>query len=225
MMRGFKITVLWIVAMIAAGVGLYKFNYPTYTHRYHLTIKIEIDGKVHTGSRVIEVRWIAQPKIGDSSPYISSVRGQAPIVDLGARGALVAALHSGDGFDRQISADILAIRAFGLTSGFEAYQRVTQETGRRDLAPDNRPLLIWFRDASDPKAAYPSTFGRIPDLFGAPARLVAAYVEITRDPVVVDIGRKLPWYPKWAAEQRSRPITGMPGQFQLIYSMFVGDDT
>jgi hypothetical protein len=224
MTRVSKISLLWIVALIGASIAWYKFHYPTYLHRYRLTIEIEIDGTVHTGSSVIEVRWIAQPKIGDSPPYISSVRGQGTFVDLGSRGALVAALHPDDVFQHLPAADILAMKAFGLTGGLESYKLITQRTGRRDLAPNNRPLLIWFSDVSDRKTARPSTFGHIPDLFGPTARLVAAYVEITRDSVVVDIDRKLPWYPRWAAEQRSGPITGMPGQFQLIYNMFVGDD-
>jgi len=43
------------------------------------------------------------------------------------------------------------------------------------------------------RAARKFTIESILALFGANARLVAAYVEITSDPIMIDVGRKLPW--------------------------------
>jgi hypothetical protein len=205
-------------------VVLWRWMYPTYTHRYRLTFAIETDGAVHSGSSVIEVSWVGQPKLGDAPPFLPRVRGQAPLIDLGARGVVVAALHP-DGVDGLFAnADILAIRAFEIDGRFDSYRLITEQTGRRDLSPDNMPLLIWIPDPFDPRTARPTTVDHIPDLFGPTARLSAAYVEITRDPVTIDIDRKLPWYAQMAAEQKRGVITHS-GTFQLFYNMLVGADS
>jgi hypothetical protein len=218
-----KRVLIAIVAVIASAFVLYKVAYPTYTHRYRLTIAIEVDGKVYRDSSVIEVSWIGQPKFGDAPPFISSVRGQAPFIDLGSRGALAAALHSSNFGGKFVSANILAIRAFGIDGGPDAYRRISQENGRRDLTADNLPMFILFSDVANAETA---RAGHIGYLFDSTARLVEANVEITRDPIVIDLDRKLPWYQALAARQKAgQGGLSMPGQFGLSYNMLVGADS
>ena len=69
----------------AALLGLYgvvQDVYPTYSYRYRLTIAIEVDGKVHAGSSVIEVIWRGQPDLPGAGSFTPHVRGQAVYVDL-----------------------------------------------------------------------------------------------------------------------------------------------
>lgn len=83
----------WIVlAILLSPIATYKFFYPTYTHRYRLTVNIDADGKLHSGSSVIEVQRIYQPKIAVQSRYHIEVVGVSPVVSLGSRGVVVAAL-------------------------------------------------------------------------------------------------------------------------------------
>jgi hypothetical protein len=70
MRRAIGITLLCILGLVI----LWAWRYPTYTHRYWLTIAIETDGVVHSGSSVIEVRWAGQPALGDAGNLISAVR-------------------------------------------------------------------------------------------------------------------------------------------------------
>jgi hypothetical protein len=198
--------------------------YPTFTHRYRLTFAIETDGSVHRGSGIIEVSWVGQPKFGDAPPFLPRVRGQAPLIDLGPRGVVIAALHSNGVEGRFVGADLLAIQAFQIGGEFESCRLITEQTGRRDLNTSDMPLLIWLPDPSDPRSARPTTVGHIHDLFGPTARLSAAYVEMTHDPITIDIDRKLPWYAHMAAEQKRGVITHS-GTFQLIYNMLVGADS
>ncbi len=44
-----------LVALIAAAVIWYKWNFPTTSYRYRLTVAVEVDGQIHSGSSVIEV--------------------------------------------------------------------------------------------------------------------------------------------------------------------------
>ena len=202
-----------------------KLAYPTYTHRYRLAVTIEANGQSYSGSSVIQVRWIGQPKFGDASPFLSAVAGEAVVMELPPHGALLAVLHSGSSeLDRSINADVLAIRAFNLKSGFDSYQQITSQVGRRDLSAENMPLLVWLPNIADPNSAQPITPAQIPTMLGVGARLSNAYVEMTTDPVVIDIGRKLPWFKSWADQQKRGPNITRPDQFKLVHNMLVGDE-
>ncbi len=66
-------------------VGWFWLAQPTF--RFRLAMEIEVDGKVHTGSSIIQVSYLA------GGPYErrwhTHVRGVAPIVDLGRHGTVV----------------------------------------------------------------------------------------------------------------------------------------
>jgi hypothetical protein len=49
----------------------------------------------------------------------------------------------------------------------------------------------------------------------------AAYVEITRDPIVIDIDRKLPWYKELVGRQKGHLTISYLGQLLLTYNMFI----
>jgi hypothetical protein len=228
-MRVIGIVLVCIIVLIGGGVAWVKFiAYPDYSYRYRLTLAIEIDGQVHTGSSVIEVIWNGGIPFGDVGPYYESVRGQALLIDLGRHGviatALVAPRHSERGiivWPEGVGAVWLVPRAFGVRGGNEVLPQLTQLSGRRNLTPDNMPRLIWFSDAADPKTARVIKPGDIPVLFGPNARLATSYVEITHDPIVIDIDKRLPWY-KSLKDSRNK-ILYLPNGFALGWTMFVGD--
>ena len=58
-------------AIIAVAVVIFKVNHPTYSYRYRLQLSLAVDGKVHTGSSVIEVTWERGPKIAELRPVRS----------------------------------------------------------------------------------------------------------------------------------------------------------
>jgi hypothetical protein len=223
--RTLKIVAFCIAAVIAAPVILYKLAYPDYRYRYRLTLAIETDGTVHTGSSVIEITWHGQPYVPGAGSYFPHVGGQAVVVDLGSRGAVIAALSSGGNSQDPLGAkDALSLvpRAFGVVGGDQALPQLTRLSGRRDLMTDNMPRLFWISDVSDSKTIRRIKPEEIPATLGPGARLVTAQVEITRDPVVIDIDKKLPWFADLAKRQRQCGVTGQPNEFQLVYSIFVG---
>lgn len=222
---------VFVVLLIGGFVGWVKFiAYPDYTYRYRLTLAIEVDGKVYKGSSVIQVIWNGGIPFGDVGSYYESLRGQAVLIDLGERGvvatALTAPFHTERGiavWPEGVGAVWLVSRAFNVSGGNEVLPGLTHLTGRRDLAPDNLPRLVWFSDRNDPKTARVIMPADIPTLFGPNARLTNASVEITHDPVVIDIDKKLPWY---------KPLRGppskviyLPNGFALAWEMFVGNAT
>jgi hypothetical protein len=184
------------VIAIAGLVGLYYLKYPVYSYRYRLTINIEIDGKVQSGSSVIEVGWQRGPPLGDAGGYGPIIRGQAPLVDLGRHGVVVATLITGDGYGilpgGTVGALWLVPRAFG-DSTAERISDLPRLRGRRELEANNLPRLIWFSDPSDPTTAKRIWPQDIPKEVDPAARFAGASVEITEDAIIIDIRKKLPW--------------------------------
>jgi hypothetical protein len=219
--------VLLLAALLLVTLyGCFKIVFPSYANRFRLTIAVNIDGQTYTGSSVIEVRWQDQKILPASVPYAPSIRGQAVFIDLGQRGAVVAALNTGErsAGDNSVGVEELAQRAFSTRTHDIEVPDLPGLTGRRDLAPDNMPRLIWFNNVDDERSAHVFTTKDLPGLFGPTARLDAAFIEITTDPIVVDIDRKLPWYRALADRQKGHLLILQP-VFQLKYNMFVGESS
>ena len=180
----------------------YWYKYPNYSYRYRLTVKIEVDGKIHSGSSVIEVTWHGGPEIGDVGRYTPTLKGQAALVDLGDKGVIVAALVNGEGYGRPAQVFgpwgtlWLVPRAFGLGTSVDELKDWSPPLDKRRLEADNMPLLLWFPDPKDPTSGQTIAPSEISRSLGPSARLVGAFVEITRDPIALDIGEKLPWVAK-----------------------------
>jgi hypothetical protein len=181
--------------------------YPGQTYRYRLSISPEIDGQVRTASSVIEVTATESPFGGGGA----TLRGQAPYLDLGDRGVLIFSLGNDYDHNNTRAALWLGAKAFGNDSSIPNIYKLPSLTGRRDLPPDLIPIAIWFSKPGDPtvrRALVPQEFS---DAFGPDARVTSASVEITRDPVVIDIDKKLPsWLFPLTAKTTGLVIT-VPG--------------
>jgi len=217
-----------LALVIVALVVAYKMTFPTYSYRYRLQLTLEMDGKAYPGSSVIEVNWRCGLKIADSG-CAAGLDGQATVIDLGSRGALVATLHTGEqntaAPQRGTDAVFLCSNAFGNHSTHEELPALANLTGRRNLSAANFPYLVWFSNPLDSKSARKVTSESLSSTIDPTARFSEASVEITRDPIVIDIASKLPWFPALLREQRGKAITTWPGRFQLVYNMFVGEDS
>lgn len=208
-MRKFAIIVSILLALVfLAGYGVWSlFDFPSVSYRYRLSIAVEGDGQVHSGSSVIEVKTTFFPKwaagMANGTQYARTIEGQAVFVDLGVRGALIAAL-AGENYDYSTEpADALGGRAFlsysphnvqGYPVTLENVRAISQMQGRADLTADNMPAFLWFPDPANlatAKEVKPADFASV---IGDSTHLVSAQVEITHDPILIDIDKKLPAY-------------------------------
>jgi hypothetical protein len=223
--------VKWItLAAFLVGIPyfVYKLKYPDYVYRYRLELTLEVDGTSYTGSSVIEVRWIGGPSISRQGAYAADgfVYGQAPLIDLGNRGVLIAGLITGDAASPAdaVPALWLCAKAFDNDTSTEKLPDLVRETGRRDLKPGNWPRLMWLPDRLNRASARKIAPDEIVNVFGRGARFTSAFVEITHDPIVVDIDKKLPWFRAWADEYRRQPLEIYePGKVILRPNMLIGD--
>ncbi|WP_354109703.1 hypothetical protein [Bradyrhizobium sp. S3.12.5] len=217
------------MVVVVAGYAAYKSIFTTYSYRYRLQISLSVDDNVHTGSSVIEVVWSCGPHLAGFAQCAPSLGGQATVVDLGSHGVVVATLYTGENFtpvpDGAVDATWLCAIAFGNRSTTEDLSKLPHLTGRRSLSPDSFPRLVWFSNPADPKSARKVTIGNVASIVDPTARFTDAFVEITHGPIVVDIAKKLPWYPALLEAQRGTGIYSESGKFQLIYKMFVGENS
>jgi hypothetical protein len=227
------------VAIVAAVGGylyyLYLQNSFTFSYRYRLQLTLSVDEKMYTGSGVVEVVWRCGRSYGNKhdelGPCYPSLGGQAALIDLGSRGVVVATLHTGEHVnpvpDGVVSAVWLCAFAFGNQSASEDdLTSLRSLTGRRDLVPSNFPRLVWFPNPTDPNSATKVTPQSVAGFIDPTAHFTEAFVEITKDPVVVDIPNKLPWFSELQRKQKAgQDLFSKPGEFRLVHNMFVGENS
>jgi hypothetical protein len=234
------ILIVAIVAFVAIFVWLQSGS-TAISYRFRLTIAVGVDDQVHSGSSVIEVRYRFFPTwaagLSNGIQLHSTDQGQAVLIDLGARGVLVAAL-GGESYDYcSVDARYLVGRAYeppaarrscatGYATTPEYERALSQMHGPVDLTSDNMPAFFWFSDPANLVTAKQIKPGDFASVIGDSARLVSAQIEITHDPIVIDIDKKLPAY----ATLRGPPNDGddyiVPGGLRLGWRQFIsrGDE-
>jgi hypothetical protein len=197
-----------LAALLLAAVGAWHLAYPSYTHRYRLTLEVEADAAVRTGSGVIEVTWSRQPDVFGAWRF--AVRGQAVPVELGRHSLLLAVLAgAGRREAAGVPARFLVLRAFaGTIPELPAPRDVRTEGYRLEhatltalerlvgrqvpLVAYAMPQLVWLPDPHDPATARPVPPADLPTVIAPDVRLRGAWVEITRDPVTTGLFSVLP---------------------------------
>lgn len=220
----------WLVGfVIAIGVlvGLYWLKYPNYSYRYRLSVSFEVDGRVRTGSSVIEVTWHGGPEIGDVGGYSSTMKGEAALVDLGSHGAVVATLITSDSYgqskDGAWGALWIAPRAFGFGTSVDELPAFLKLQGKRDLSADNLPRFLWFSNPQDLATAQKLLPTEVSMTLGPSVRFVGASVEITDDPLVVDIRQKLSWIKTIESRPPEARTIYLPNKLGISRYLFIGD--
>jgi hypothetical protein len=195
---------------LVAAMVAYTMIFPSATVRYRLTLEAQVDGVPKTGSGVIEVTYSKQSQSAAQPELIISYRGEAVVLDLGARGTLFALLK-GDTDDRS-GPEWIVLRAFNFPGGSlprpveDGLKQVQRLSGKRDLPLTSLPLLVRFRDLDDPKTVEKVDPLDIAQSFGTGAKLVRATLEIvpagtwpfssygiTGEPITTGVDKRLVW--------------------------------
>lgn len=173
------------LAACAAAYVIYTVKFPTYSHRFRLTLEVEVDGKVKSGSSVIEaVGWRTWAP-GRGALFYDSADGNAVFVDLGDGRALVAILMCGP-YAKTDCMPKLALHAFGFKGGPIDWRKMERQTGTVDLPIADFPTLITFRRPTDVTSARVVNPLDIAAELGLDARVVRLRLEMTNDPTSTD---------------------------------------
>jgi len=191
-----------VVALIGGLVLAYNLAYPTYSHRYRLTIEVETPDGLKTGSSVIESRLRTEPPILPNTGAVTSLHGDAVFVDLGNGKNVVGLLALGDPAQYVDGPVRLAINAFGIPNcgkPFCQWKQIAETTGARDLPLNLVPTLVSFGAVSDPKTARVVRPQELEDVFGPGYHFKRAWIEMTNDPITRSITKHLQFYDARAA--------------------------
>lgn len=235
-----RIVAATLALSLLAAAGWWRLAYPSHTHRYRLTLEVEADGEVRSDSGVVEVSWRRQPKIlPQVLEWTETVRGQAVPVDLGRHGLLLAVLAGAGPRELWgVSAPYLAMRAFaGKAPGLRPLLPSWRGPGlgmyppgegaavtarlpagsRAALDADSMPQLTWLSDPNDRTTARPVPPGELPTAIAPGVRLRCMAVEITRERVTTNLGKRLPWLAEFVRMTRKGPQSFSPGAYQLTW--------
>lgn len=225
---------MFAILFALAGCNSETFGKQLPPYRYKLTAQVETPEGLKSGSSVIEVQWKLPPKImGTQGSGSFQMTGQAVTVDL-PRGQTLYVLLRSDwdgewasrspyGPHRSLPAGIRDRRAYPVER--------TRRTFGRDVS--NYPLFVRFRDDRDPHTVEEVDPDNLAASFGRGVRLSALTVQLTDEPVVLDIRKRLPWLDDLSIgfyEPPKDPTTGRPVavnvtelEHRLTYQDFLRD--
>jgi hypothetical protein len=196
--RSIFVVLICIAALF--GFAVWKRIFPTvYSLHYRMTLVVDDNGRQVEGSTVVEVSIARSIDV----PYSRGLKGEALAVDLGSRGILFAVLRGADGSygywetlpERELTRLLPAKFADepDRIAVFSALAKLPVGT-RADLPLDKLPMLVRFRDISDPKSVERVDPNDLATSFGPGVKLVRATIEITNDLVTTRIEKYAPSY-------------------------------
>lgn len=183
-----------IVALAIVGVfALFKLSYPTYSCRYRMTVSVEVDGQLRSGSSVIRYSITKQMRfLPDVNPQISDAEGQAVLVDLGGQRSLIALLKSGR-YAEDMNFPVRVVPAqFDLTTD-RGLAALPSLRGKWDLPEKDLPTLATLSDPNDSatlRLVHPDDLQQI---FGRSIRWRGVTIEMTTDAVTRGLEERLPF--------------------------------
>ena len=198
------------------GCSVQGESLPTY--RYRLTVEVETPEGLKSGSSVIEVSTAVAGRSSIPTPGAVShrVKGEAVTVDLGTRGLLFALLRS-EG-DSDWATNVVYRLSPKVPSVYDANGKFDNE---RDLEAQfaamlkhrepielprtfppvghlvdqpARPLLVRFRDITDPKMVEKVDPDNLAKSFGDGVKLRRVTVQLSDEPVTSGIEKRFSWW-------------------------------
>ena len=159
--------------------------------RYRMTVEVETPQGIKSGSSVMEIIAERQEQVlSEARPMISTVRGEAVVVDLPS-GPLFVLLQMPDARTTYISAVTYALAPDLREGGWQPFWKAVNRLGgwfggaTGDVPREDWPMMVRFRDIHDPKSVE-----RVdPEAVG----VKRIRIETTSDDVTTGIEKRLRW--------------------------------
>lgn len=197
-----KKTYIAILLLALFWLSLYawwKYEHPTTWH-YKTTVTVETPEGVKTGFAVREAN-VHTPFLEIQGLYDRRIRikGEAVVVDLGARGLLFSPMNVDD-YSTVFAAFPDATDAF-TKKGLKYYQNLVSTKAKADLPPYRYPRLAMFRDINDPKTVTEVNPLDLSATYGAGVHLKSITIEMTDEKVTWGIDKYLSWLPQYVDQR------------------------
>lgn len=184
------------------------------TYRFKMKVEVDTPEGVKSGSSVYEVeaKNVAALTPGGIGRQIT-VKGEAVAVELPGGRTLFALLKTvnANGYDDLAYTSMAALDPKFLFDYVESAERIASGIGvtsPTEVSPENYPMLVMFKDISDPTSVEWVSPNDLEANFGKGYRLKAIAVLVTDEPVTTGIGERLDWlseYPEPALNPNHRP--------------------
>lgn len=183
----------WFFILLGIGVGLWLYLFPSYSWHQKMTVEVEVDGQLYSGFSVVGVSTTRHPDwLPVEGSYDSKMWGEAVVLELPENRYLFALIQH---------AIYLAPKVFqdkmdgSLSESGERWARIISNLREeRDIASKDYPLLVTFRDLTDPKTVQKVDPENLAATFGSGVSLKRITLEITDEPVTEGkIGNVLGW--------------------------------
>lgn len=200
MKKGYKVLAA-ITVIIAVATMWWRYEFPSGSWRYKITVEVETPEGTKTGSAVREVHVRTEPQIfPEQSPVHHSVNGEAVVVDLG-QGKYVFAIMDVDGSYRIVQTAF----PYPIEDHRKYIEHYESLTGKKKvLGPKDYPTFVTFKDVKDPKSVELVYGGRFDSetqksipvndfetFFGTGVYLKSVTIEITDKSVTREIDKVL----------------------------------
>lgn len=221
------------ILLMGAVTALALSNYiDPFTWRYKITVEVDTPEGIRSGSAVREVSVLRQPQISPHVHTSVNVRGEAVVIDLGAKGKLFA-LIDWDSYYEVFKAFPLEGGGETTVEGLKYYSSL--EPGKKAILPRAEwPRIVAFEDLNDPftvklvlgkklniETQQPIIVNNFEEIFGQDVNLKNVIIETTDEPITFGVEGILPWlvkirggYLHGEATSRGAPIGLYGGNFE-----------
>lgn len=174
-----------VLVLIAASVAYWQHFWFPYTWHQKMTVAVEMDGQLYTGSSVVKVT------VSDSDPLTKGLgfssqfgaRGEAAFVELPGKRYLFALLDGGPPDSGPQTNAINIFKDQLPRSGDERFAIVVKSRFKKDILRSHYPLLVTFTDIAYPKTVQQVDPDNLAATFGPGVSLKRITLEITDEPV------------------------------------------
>jgi hypothetical protein len=217
-----------LLVLAAGGCG----SWPRMA-RVRFTVEIDDNGRPVSGSAVQEVDCAFNDgliRMG-AAALSCGVKGEALVVDLGAKGLLFVLLTADPG-RRHLSGSPWGIFEYanrdlydpvGLTAA--AFDRIASQRTAVAVDAAHTPMMVRFRDVNDPTTIELVDPEHLDASFGGRVRFSKATVAITTDAITTGIEKSTPWLvggnpTRWIVPPTGRLLRDIPFERRLTDSDF-----
>ncbi len=192
-----KILLIGVLVLIGASVAYCQHFWIPYTWHQKMTVEVDVDGQLYTGSSVVKVT------VRDSDPLTKGLgfssqfgaRGEAAFVELPGKGYVFALLDGGPPDSGPQTNAINIFKDQLPRRGDERFAIVAKSRFKKDIPRSHYPLLVAFMDINDPKTVQKVDPEDLAATFGPGVSLKRITLEITDEPVTEGkIERVLGWW-------------------------------
>ncbi len=191
---------LAISATVFALAALaYHVTFPSYTIRHRWTYEFEVDGKPRIGSGVMETTLSTGLTCGgiNGGHHCHSFRGEAVPIDLGPHGYVFALLPGVELAPEQIALRLGFMKEWSkpdIDPRDTTWEGLARHGLKAELLPEEIPMLVRFRDITDPASIERLNPSQQPFIPGTSTKFVRASIETTTDEVSEGFEKVLPWF-------------------------------